>query len=71
MCSSHVDKPVSLSVYSSKDQSVRGMVLLRPLLMTLMPWPPDIVLVPSTTWGGEGVLGKPAGGVLSLCMLSA
>ena len=40
-CRENIDKPVQLTVYSSKDQSTR-----------------DVTLVPSNTWGGQGLLGK-------------
>jgi len=37
---SNIEKPVQMTVYSSKTQSVR-----------------DVFITPSTTWGGQGLLG--------------
>jgi hypothetical protein len=54
VCAANIDKPVQMVVYSSKDQSVRGQ---RTFPEVLNLFAKDVVLVPSNTWGGEGLLG--------------
>ncbi len=60
VCQDNIDRPVKLTVYSSKDQSFRGMLLRRwrvhdahrtAFLLA------ETKLTPSNTWGGKGLLG--------------
>ena len=57
ICGKSIDKPVNITVYSAKDQSVRGLPLLNRHTPRVICMHTDLVLVPSNTWGGEGLLG--------------